>query len=208
MKLREQAIFVAVCECGAEADVDRINVFVSVPTPDGVARQKVDQLDLAAIGWTVGEVAPRGRPVLTAAGAATLDISRDTAADIARKTGVAQQTLRCPTCTTKARDREAVESAGAVVVEAGAVTRARGLVEPTDVTVHVDSRWTGSPGDLRSYIGDWPLADTVEAFARATGAAISYAMWDGGRAISLVVGARTVPRLSRAEDADGWTVSR
>lgn len=82
-------------------------------------------------------------------------------------------------------------------------------------TVHVDSRWTASPGDLRGFIGDNALADTVEVFARETGAGVSYAMWDGGRSVSLHVDGRVVLRLSAVMSANAappgvarWVVTR
>lgn len=116
MRWREVAVFRAMCDCGAEADVDRINVIVDVPTREGgTAAQKADVLDVDRIGWTCGPVRPEGRPVLTAAGTSTVDPFRDLDADIARKVGVAQRTLRCPACSEKAKAADIFRSAGAVI---------------------------------------------------------------------------------------------
>lgn len=115
MKWRERAAVSVMCDCGAEADCDRVYLSADVPTREGTVPQRADALDLPA-GWTLGHVAPTGKPVLTLAGASQVDQLRDNDAAVATKIGIPQRTLRCPTCSAKARDRLAVESAGAVVV--------------------------------------------------------------------------------------------
>lgn len=115
MKWRERAAVSVMCDCGAEADCDRVHLSADVPTRDGTMPQRADALDLPT-GWTLGHVAPVGKPVLTLGGASHVDQLRDTDADVATKIGIPQRTLRCPACSAKARDRASVESAGAVVV--------------------------------------------------------------------------------------------
>lgn len=118
MRMIEERAMLVVCDdCGARAPCDRVHVTFARMDPStrepGLAN--TNALDLPD-GWTEGRVTPEGKPILVAGGIVRMDPYKDSAADIATKTGLAQPVARCPVCSPKARARQIVESAGAVVV--------------------------------------------------------------------------------------------